>query len=156
MSSQSLSLVAPLVRALGFLQMIEESLRLYVGTAEELVEAAVPYGVRFRVDKNAIENASLEKLTNMFFKVNRNDELIARLRQLPKHRNYIAHAAFMRAMQATTDKGIDVEFAKKHAAEVGDEAEKILGVIAQEMKSLLANFPNSKSAALTFNIFSDD
>ena len=145
---QSQQLLAPLMRALAFLQMIEAGLRLYVGTAEELIQAAVPYGVPFRVDRKIIENASLGKLIVMFSKLNRNEPLIVRLRQLPAHRNYIAHAAFMRAFQATTDERIDVEYAKKHAAEVGDEAERLLGLIAQEMKSLLANFPNSKTASL--------
>jgi len=148
---QSLHLLGPLIRALGFLQMIEEGLRLYVGTAEELIQAAVPYGVPFRVDRKTIENAPLGKLIIMFSKLNRNEPLIARLRQLPAHRNYIAHAAFMRAFQATTDERIDVEDAKKHAAKVGDEAEKILGLIAQEMKSILANHPNSKTASLVLS-----
>lgn len=140
----SLQLLAPLMRALAFLQMIEEGLRLYVGTAEELIEAAVPYGVPFRVDRKRIQTASLGKLIDMFAKLNRNEPLIARLRQLPEHRNHIAHAAFMRAFQATTDKRIDVEYAKKHAKEVGDEAEQILGLVAQEMKALPQNRPDTK------------
>ncbi|WP_096696466.1 hypothetical protein [Polaromonas sp. AER18D-145] len=148
LQAQSLQVLAPLIRALGFLQMIEEGLKLYVGTAEELIQAATPYGVPFKVDRKAIENAPLGKLIGMFAKLNRNDQLIARLRQLPEHRNHIAHAAFKRAFQASTDKNIDLEYAKRHATEVGDEAEKVLLLIGQEMRSLLANFPNSKTASL--------
>lgn len=145
--AQSLQALAPLIRALGFLQMIEEGLKLYVGIAEELIQAATPYGVPFKVDRQAIENAPLGKLIGMFAKLNRNDQLIARLRQLPEHRNYIAHAAFRRAFQASTDKNIDLDSARLHATEVGDEAEKVLQLIGQEIKSLLANFPNSKVAS---------
>lgn len=150
-SARLLQLMGPLMRALGFLQMIEEALRLYVGTAEELIQAAVPYGVPFRVDRKIIESASLGKLITMFSKLNRNEALIARLRQLPEHRNYIAHVAFMRAVQATTDERIDVEYAKKHATEVGDEAEKVIVLITQEMKSLLANYPNSRIANMVWD-----
>ena len=141
---QPLHLLGPLMRALGFLQMIEEGLRLYVGVAEELIQDAVPYGIPFRVDKKLILRASLGRLIDMFAKLNRNDELIARLRQLPEHRNYIAHAAFMRAF----DKRTDFEYAKRHATEVGDEAEKILMLIRQEAMSIMVNVPNSEMAKL--------
>lgn len=144
----SLQLLAPLMRALAFLQMIEEGLRLYVGTAEEIIEAAAPYGVAFRVDRKRILSASLGKLIDMFAKLNRNEPLISRLRQLPKHRNYIAHAAFMRAIQSTVDKQIDVEYAKKHAKEVGDEAEQILWLVAEEMKALRQNYPGTEIGSL--------
>lgn len=150
--TQTLQTLGPLIRALSFLQMIEEGLKLYVGTAEELIQAAVPYGVPFRIDRKAIENAPLGKLIGMFAKLNRNDQLIASLRQLPEHRNHIAHVAFMRTFRAGTDKRIDLEYAEKHATEVGDEAESVLRLLGQEIRSLLINFPCSKNAG----VFGDD
>lgn len=126
--------------------MIEEGLRVYVGTAEELIAAAVPYGVPFRVDRSALEAAAMGKLINMFTKVNRNEDLHARLRQLTKHRNYIAHEAFRRTIQGASNGKEDLEYMKGHAKAVGDEAERILGILGQEMKSLLVNFPNSQSS----------
>jgi hypothetical protein len=144
--NESLPVIAPLIRALGFLQMIEEGLRVYVGTAEELIAAAVPYGVPFRVDRSALEAAAMGKLINMFTKVNRNEELLARLRQLTKHRNYIAHEAFRRTIQGASNGKEDLEYMKGHAKAVGDEAEQILGILGQEMKSLLVNYPNSKAS----------
>ncbi len=149
-----LQILTPLMRAMAFLQMIEEFLRVYIGTAEQLIEAAVPYGVRFRVDRKSIENAPLGKLIRMFAKVNRNEARIACLHKLPAHRNYIAHVAFMRAAQTTTNKEIDIDYAKKHADQVGDEAELLLGLLGQELKSLMANFPNSKMA--NFALGTDD
>jgi hypothetical protein len=138
------------MRALGFLQMIEEGLRLYVGTAETLIEAAVPYGIPFRVNAGALRTASLGKLIGMFEKLNRNDALIARLRKLPEHRNHIAHAAFLRAFQASAGgSASELEAAKKQATEVGDEAEKLLWLIRQEMLSVMNNYPNSLSAQLS-------
>lgn len=144
--NESLPVIAPLIRALGFLQMIEEGLRVYVGTAEELIAAAVPYGVPFRVDRSGLEAAAMGKLIIMFTKVNRNEELIARLRQLTKHRNYIAHEAFRRTIQGASNGKEDLEYMKSHAKAVGDEAEQILGVLGQEMKSLLLNYPNSQAS----------
>ncbi len=142
---QAQKLLPQLFRALGFVQAIEEGLRLYVGTSEELIEAAVPYGVRFRVDRETIEKASLGRAIRMFERVNRNTELIARLRKLPQHRNYLAHAAFMQAVRGIADDAIDLEYAYSHAVAVGDEAEKVLTLIGQELMSLLSNFPSRSS-----------
>ena len=86
------------------------------------------------------------KLINMFTKVNRNEELLARLRQLTKHRNYIAHEAFRRTIQGASNGKEDLEYMKGHAKAVGDEAEQILGILGQEMKSLLVNYPYSKAS----------
>lgn len=133
-----------LMRALAFMQMIEEALRLYVGTAEELIAAGVPYGVPFRVDRKGINRAALGKITTMFEKVNRNQGLIANLQKLPEHRNYLAHAAFMQSVRGIHDESIDLEYARQHAIAVGDHAEELLKEIGQEMRSLLLNFPNSR------------
>ena len=51
----------------------------------------------------------------------------------------------MRAIQSATDKGIDVEYAKKNTRKrVGDEAEQILWLVAKEMKALRQNYPDAK------------
>ena len=126
---QAKELMPHLIRALAFMQMIEDGLRLYVGTAEELISAGVPYGVSFRVDRKGINKAALGKITTMFEKVNRNEELIAHLRKLPEHRNYLAHAAFMQTILGIQDEDIDLEYAKKHAVSVGDHAEELLKLI---------------------------
>jgi hypothetical protein len=145
---QARELMPHLMRALAFMQIIEEALRLYVGTAEELIAAGVPYGVPFRVDRKGINRAALGKITTMFEKVNRNIDLIAHLRKLPEHRNYLAHAAFMQSVRGIHDESIDLDYAKKHAIAVGDHAEELLKTIAQEMRSLLLNFPNSRAGSV--------
>lgn len=145
---QARDLMQHLMRALAFMQMIEEALRLYVGTAEELISAGVPYGVPFRVDRKGINRAALGKITTMFEKVNRNQELIANLRKLPEHRNYLAHAAFMQSVRGIHDESIDLEYARQHAIAVGDHAEELLKEIGQEMRSLLLNFPNSRVGSM--------
>lgn len=145
---QAKELMPHLMRALAFMQMIEEALRLYVGTAEQLIAAGVPYGVPFRVDRNGINRAALGKITTMFEKVNRNVDLIAHLRKLPEHRNYLAHTAFMQSVRGIHDESIDLDFARKHAIEVGNHAEELLKLIAQEMRSLLLNFPDSRVGSL--------
>lgn len=141
-------LLPHLMRALAFMQMIEEGLRLYVGTAEELIAAAVPYGVPFRVDSKGIIWAALGTAISMFARVNKNEQLIAQLRELPKHRNYLAHAAFMQSIRGIHDESIDLDYAKTHAIAVGDRAEKLLELIGQEVRSLLLNFPNSKTGGV--------
>lgn len=141
-------LLPHLMRALAFMQMIEEGLRLYVGTAEELIAAAVPYGVPFRVDRKGISKAALGTAISMFARVNKNEQLIAQLRELPEHRNYLAHAAFMQSIRGTHDEAIHLDYAKTHAIAVGDHAEKLLELIGQEVRSLLLNFPNSKTGGV--------
>lgn len=136
-----------LIRALAFMQMIEEGLRLYVGTAEELIAAAVPYGVPFRVDRKRIHRAALGTIITMFEKVNRNAELIGHLNKLLEHRNYLAHVAFMHTIRGIHDESIDLEYAKKHAIALGDQAEQLLFLIDQEMRSLLLNFPNPPTSS---------
>ena len=145
---QSIELLPHLMRALAFMQMIEEGLRLYVGTAEELIAAAVPYGVPFKVNRNGIKKASLGTITKMFEKVNRNTVLIAHLRKLPEHRNYLAHTAFMQSIRGVHDESIDLDYAKTHAIATADHAEQLLELIGQEMRSLLLNFPNSRMGGL--------
>lgn len=149
---QSRELMPHLMRALAFMQMIEEALRLYVGTAEQLIAAAAPYGVPFRVDRKGIEKAALGTITTMFEKVNRNTELIRSLRDLPQHRNYLAHAAFMHSIRGVHDESIDLEYAKTHAIAVGDQAEKLVSLIGQEMRSLLLNFPSSRSGSIVSTV----
>lgn len=141
-------LLPHLMRALAFMQMIEEGLRLYVGTAEELIAAAVPYGVPFRVDRNGINKAALGTAISMFARVNKNEQLISQLRELPKHRNYLAHAAFMQSVRGVHDESIDLDYVKTHAIAVGDSAEKLLELIGQEVRSLLHNFPNSRTGGV--------
>lgn len=148
---QMKDLLPHLMRALAFMQMIEEGLRLYVGTAEELIAAAVPYGVPFRVDRKGISKAALGTAISMFARLNKNEELIAQLRELPEHRNYLAHAAFMQSIRGVHDESIDLDYAKAHAIAVGDRAEKLLELIGQELKSLLLNFPNSKTSTMIAN-----
>lgn len=135
------TLLPKLFRALGFMQAIEEALRLYVGTCEELISAAAPYGVPFQVERAKIEAAAFGRVLGMFEKVNRNSALIERLRKMIPHRNYLAHTAFVYAVRGISDNAFDLDYAHRHAQEVGDEAEKLVALVAQEMRSILASCP---------------
>lgn len=145
-AAQSLPIIGPLIRALGFLQMIEEALRIYIETAEKLIEAAVPYGVPFRADVKGLQNDTMGKLIDKFGRLNRNTGLITELKQLTKHRNYIAHAAFRRVIQGASNGTENLAYMEKHAHEVGDASERLLAVLAQEMRSLILNYPNIQSS----------
>lgn len=145
-TAKSLSVIAPLIRALGFLQMIEEALRIYIGTAEQLIEAAVPYGVPFRADVKSLKNDTMGKLISRFARLNRNASLITELEKLTEHRNYIAHAAFRRVIQGSLSGEENLVYMGQHAHEVGNEAEKLLSILAQEMRSLLLNYPNTQTS----------
>lgn len=73
---------------------------------------------------------------------------ITHLRKLLEHQKYLAHTAFMPSVLNIHNESIDLDYAKKHAIAVGDHAEELLRLIAQEVKSLLLNFPDLKAGSL--------
>jgi hypothetical protein len=132
----TITLIAQLQRSLAFFQVLEEALRIYVGLAEELIAAAVPYGVHLRPNPKALDTASLGRLAQLFRKYNRNDELLARISQLLQHRNHIAHSAFRRAMQGRFDSSIDLQAELDYVLPVAAEAEAVLLLVGEEIKAL--------------------
>jgi hypothetical protein len=78
----------------GF-QLIEESLKSYIGYYHEMIRRLLPTEVAYRHSRAEIQDAALGKLVNIFGKINSNEVLISQLRTHIKVRNELAHTAFL-------------------------------------------------------------
>lgn len=76
-------------------QILEMSLKIYIGKSYELIQHIVVDRVYFDFSASDVENYPLEKLLNLFGKLNGNEELKKRLNKLRSHRNYVAHQALL-------------------------------------------------------------
>lgn len=83
------------IHALAGFQIIEEHLKMYIGYYYETVRALLKGQLSFQYTREEINEAPLERLTNLFAKINANNDLVKRIRSLLKHRNEIAHGAFV-------------------------------------------------------------
>lgn len=72
-------------------QLVELSLKIYIGLAYQVIKLRVDGLVPFNHDQNALEKASLERLLSTLKVVNGNRSLQKRLATLVEKRNDIAH-----------------------------------------------------------------
>ena len=85
-------------RTVGLLtnfQLLELALKLYIGTSYDYIHMLVEDHIHFDFSITDVENYPLERLLNVFGKLNGNEELKKRLNKLRNKRNYIAHEALL-------------------------------------------------------------
>ncbi|MDQ2077935.1 hypothetical protein [Marinimicrobium sp. ABcell2] len=85
-------------RAVGLLtnfQLLELSLKLYIGTSYDYIRMLVVDHIHFDFSISDVENYPLERLLNIFGKLNGNEALKKRLNKLRNERNYVAHEALL-------------------------------------------------------------
>ena len=85
-------------RTVGLLtnfQLLELILKLYIGASYDTIHSLVEERIHFGFSVEDVENYPLERLLNVFGKLNGNEELKKRLNKLKKERNYIAHEALL-------------------------------------------------------------
>lgn len=115
--------------ALFAFQMIEETLKIYIGGAYEIIKHTAPSPVAFNFDNSAINNAPLGKLIKMFSGVSANNKLIANLRKIEEWRNFYAHRAytheFMSRQSGTPVSAKDVDDVKTVTTFAADLVKKI-------------------------------
>ncbi|MFH0762726.1 MAG: hypothetical protein V1925_02425 [Candidatus Omnitrophota bacterium] len=80
---------------LGFFQLIEEFLKLYIEYSFKHAAVYLSGKMPFRFTGEEFENAPLERLLITFRKLNNNDEVIGALEKLKAKRNFCAHRAFV-------------------------------------------------------------
>lgn len=77
--------------ALSGCQLVEQQLKLYVSEALELVHKCIGGRIPFSIKGEDYEDASLERLIDIFKKLSDNPELVAALRKFKDERNFLSH-----------------------------------------------------------------
>lgn len=78
----------------GF-QLVEERLKQYIGYYYDAVRSLLRGQLSFQYTREEINEAALERLTQIFAKITTNEDLVKRIRILIKHRNEVAHRALV-------------------------------------------------------------
>lgn len=129
-------------RVVGILtsfQLLELSLKIYIGKSYELIGHLVGDRVHFDFSVSDVENYPLERLLNLFGKLNGNEDLKKRLNKLRSERNYVAHEALL----VTVGKNPNMETLHKKAEDffyLEDELAECLQLVTAEGRNLLARF----------------
>lgn len=127
-------------RSVGLLtnfQLLELSLKLYIGTSYDYIHTLVEDHIHFDFSITDVENYPLERLLNIFCKLNRNEELKKRLDKLRSERNYIAHEALL----VTIGSNPNIETLHKKGEDffyLEDELSECLKLVTEEFSKLKA------------------
>ena len=78
-------------QALSGCQLIEQHLKLYISEALMLVEKCIDKRLPFHMRGEDYEDASLERLIQIFRKLNDNNQLITDLNKFKDDRNFLTH-----------------------------------------------------------------
>ncbi len=118
--------------ALAGFQLIEASLKQYIGYYHDAVRHLVCGKLSYKHKQSDIDEAPIERLLKVFAKINSNDLLIRNLRKLVKHRNEIAHKALVHLYHPTKS---DEEFEKLKGEmiQVAEQLSRLLGELNGEL-----------------------
>lgn len=79
--------------ALAGCQLVEQELKLYISEALELIAKQVGNALPFKMRGEDYDDASLERLIDVFRKLSDAPDLCAQLRAFKTERNFLSHAA---------------------------------------------------------------
>lgn len=129
-------------RTVGLLtnfQLLELALKIYIGTSYDYIHALVEDRIHFGFSVEDVESYPLERLLNVFGKLNGNEGLKKRLNKLRKERNYIAHEALL----VTIGSNPKMEALHKKAEDffyLEDELSQCLKLVTDEFAKLKVKF----------------
>ncbi len=127
------------LRILGNFQLLELTLKLYIGRAYEFIQLALNDRMHFGYSIADVESFPLERLLNVFSKLNTNEELQKRLNKLRAQRNHVAHESLL--IVAGTN--YDVEVVQERHGEffhLEDELMECLKLVVEETRALHRGF----------------
>jgi hypothetical protein len=134
---------ATVLRLLGNFQPLEFALKAYIGNSYNAIRRSVGGSIHFDYSRKDVEDFPLERLLNVFAKLNGNKELIARLNQLRKDRNHIAHQSLLITFGGLYDIGA-IEDKHIEFSHLEDEVSECLSLVIEEARQLKSH---AKSAA---------
>ncbi len=77
--------------ALSGCQLVEQQLKLYISEALTLAQKCIGKRMPFKMSGDDYEDASLEKLIEVFKKLSNNPTLVTELRRFKDERNFLSH-----------------------------------------------------------------
>ena len=89
--------------ALTGCQLVEEELKRYISGAFELAKKCIGPRMPFKLSGADYEDASLERLIEIFRKLSDNEELIKDLRMFKDERNYLGHKSIAHCLDPFED-----------------------------------------------------
>lgn len=123
------------LRILGSFQLLEFALKAYISRAYSVIKKSVGGTVHFGYSAKDVEEFPLERLLNIFSKLNTNKELLSRLNKLRVERNHIAHRSLIVTMGLMYDPGaIEDKYVEYFWLE--DELTECLQLVIEEARSL--------------------
>jgi hypothetical protein len=126
---------ATTLRILGSFQLLEFALKGYIGLAYKVIKRSVGQRIHFNYSEKDVEAFPLERLLNVFGKLNENTDLLKRLNKLREERNHIAHRSLIITMGGMYDQGaIEDKYAEYFWLE--DELADCLKLLIEETKLL--------------------
>lgn len=129
-----------LPKALLNFQFLEEALKQYLRRCyfmiASVVRPFVPYSV---APAERLEKLSLGRLIKLFRDLNENEELIGKLLEFPRKRNFIAHQAYV-AVSSNSDPTSLVDTAYADLQETIHVSEECLSQLWSEIRELEERF----------------
>ncbi len=123
------------LRILGSFQLLEFALKAYIGRAYSVIKKSAGDTVHFGYSAKDVEELPLERLLNIFSRLNTNKELHSRLNKLRVERNHIAHRSLIVTMGSMFDPGaIEDRYVEYFWLE--DELTECLHLVIEEARSL--------------------
>ena len=123
------------LRILGGFQLLEFALKAYIGQVYITIKKSVGDKVHFGYTAKDVEEFPLERLLNVFSKLNANKELISRLNKLRLERNHIAHRSLIITMGPMYDAGA-IEDKCLEYFWLEDELTECLKLVIEEARSI--------------------
>ncbi|NII10147.1 hypothetical protein [Oleiagrimonas sp. C23AA] len=123
------------LRILGKFQLLEFALKHYIGFAYDLIRKNVNGAIHFGYSIDDVDNYPLERLLNIFSKLNNNSDLLAQLNGLRTGRNHVAHKSLL----VSSGENYDTDALKKADEEffyLEDEIDVCLAALLSELQSL--------------------
>ncbi len=114
-------------------QLVEQQLKLYITEALELSKKCIGGKIPFKLAGEDYADSSLEKLIDIFRKLNDNDSLLADLRQFKKERNFLSHRGITHCLdyEGELSESTVLEFQERLTA-IQAEAQRLYIAIHEE------------------------
>lgn len=120
---------------LASFQLVELSLKIYIGIANDVISSRVSEIIAFNPDSRALEKASLERLLAMFKVVNGNRSLQKRLAALVDKRNDVAHRMLLPHF-GLVRRGSDYRRVHEELKKTEESLNRVMKSLAKEIVSI--------------------